>query len=88
MRVRCVTGGMLKGLLRLTAASAGCDAQDGGYHVPYAHATLAAGLDMPSYRRQGSPLALAACAHACCNAPHAPHVWHLKGNCFRGAIGP
>ena len=47
-------GGTPKGLVRLTAASAGCGAQDGGYHVPYAHAALAAGLDMASYRRQGS----------------------------------
>lgn len=49
-----MTGGMLKGPLHLILASAGCGAQDGGYHVPYAHATLAEGLDMPSYRRQGS----------------------------------
>ena len=49
-----MAGGMLKGPLRLISASAGCGAQDGGYHVPCAHAALAAGLDMPSYRRQGS----------------------------------
>ena len=44
----------------VTRAFAGCGAQDGGYHVPYAHATLADSLDMPSYRRQGSLRALAA----------------------------
>ena len=75
-----MTGGMLRGSQRLNAPCAGCGAQDGGYHVPYAHAALAEGLDMPSYRRQAASC-LVAHTRACWTCTSCPACVAAEGLC-------